>query len=111
MKVAVASRNQFMDSPNLSAPISIPIHWLTHLFGCWHKKMGNPFTHENQTYCTCMECGAHRKFDIVRWKNTGPYYNNPVLALYESFSVKKDNKSKAVSTFEIARWVEDGGKT
>jgi hypothetical protein len=109
MKVVDASSNQFEDRLNLSAPTSIPIHWLTHLFGCWHRNMGTPFTKGNQTYCTCMECGAHRKFDMVSWKNTGPYYHNPVVALYDSPSeIIKSSKSRAeVSEFLLLKWLDE----
>jgi hypothetical protein len=84
MKVVNASSNQLADPLDLPAPKSIPIHWLTHLFGCWHPKMSAPFTRGDQTYCTCIKCGAHRKFDLKLRKNVGRYYRDPVHALYES---------------------------
>ena len=95
MKVADKSSNKFEDQLNLSAPISTPIHWLTHLFGCWHRNMGTPFTLGSQTYCICTKCGAHRKFDTGLRKNTGPYYYNPDVALYDSpVENKKSSNSK-----------------
>ena len=75
---------------NNSFPEPIPINWLTHLFGCWHQKMGNPFTRGDQTYCTCRECGACRKFDMVRWKSVGPYFYNPILELYDEFKIQPE---------------------
>lgn len=68
----------------LPTPIRIPINWLTHLFGCWHKKMNNPFTRNNETYRTCITCGARRHFNVERSRMTGPYYNVPPSALYDS---------------------------
>ena len=111
MKVADISSNQFVDHLNLSTQVAIPIHWLTHLFGCWHKKMGTPFTRGSQTYRTCMRCGAHRKFDMMLRKNTGPYYYYPIVTLYDSPSeVKRSSDIKGVSALEIDRWLEEGDK-
>ncbi|HRH44015.1 MAG TPA: hypothetical protein PKY82_20455 [Pyrinomonadaceae bacterium] len=72
---------------NLSIPKSVKISWLAHLFGCWHKQMGTPFTRGSQTYSTCRECGACRKFDMIRWKSVGPYFYNPILGLYEDSQI------------------------
>ena len=71
-----------IEIPAISLPIKI--HWLTHLFGCWHKQMGVPFTRGIETYCVCRECGACRKFDTEKWKSIGSYYYNPILALYDA---------------------------
>lgn len=59
------------------------MRWLTRLFGCWHKKMSPPFTQEGETYCSCMDCGARREFNVVRGKMTGAYYYTAPSALYE----------------------------
>ncbi|MEK7725127.1 MAG: hypothetical protein AAB336_12300 [Acidobacteriota bacterium] len=75
---------------NDSFPKAIPINWLARLFGCWHKKMGNPFTRGNQTYSSCRTCGACRKFDMVKWKNVGPYFYNPILELYDELPMKTE---------------------
>jgi hypothetical protein len=62
---------------------STPMRWLTRLFGCWHKKMSPPFTHEGDTYRTCMNCGARRQFNVGRGKMTGAYYHTSPSALYK----------------------------
>jgi hypothetical protein len=80
--------NKFSNKPDATETKLLPISWLTRVFGCWHKKMGSPFTRGNQTYCTCMLCGACQKFDVKLWKNTGPFYYNPILALYDFHSEK-----------------------
>ena len=54
---------------------AVPIPWLRRIFGCRHKKMSSPITRDNQTYSTCLDCGARRRFDTMKWKLTGPYYN------------------------------------
>ena len=105
-----SSLKKLTNTLELNETILIPLSFLTRLFGCRHKKMGTPFTRGNQTYCTCMLCGACQKFDVKLWKNTGPFYYNPVLPLYDLHSEKPPSKSQVVSSFEIDRWVEDGGQ-
>ena len=70
-------------------PPAMPIHWLTHLFGCWHKEMNQPFTLNHDTYCTCMRCGARRHFNVERSKMTGSYYYAPPSVLYDPPAPKK----------------------
>lgn len=102
-------RNRKVENGSLSE--AIRINWLTHLFGCWHKRMGTPFTRGGQTYCACRECGACRKFDMVRWKSVGSYYYNPILALYDvPLIVKKNIDYTGVTFLELDRWTEDGGQ-
>ena len=45
--------------------------------------MAPPFTHNIETYCVCMDCGAHREFNLVRGKMVGPYYHVAPTVLYE----------------------------
>lgn len=63
---------------------SMPMRWLTRLFGCWHKKMSPPYTGDGATYRTCMNCGARRQFDAGRGRMTGPYYHSSPSSLYKS---------------------------
>lgn len=44
------------------------------VFGCWHREMSRPFTHDGQTYRACLDCGARRAFDTQNWKMVGAYY-------------------------------------
>ena len=44
------------------------------LFGCWHRRMSLPFTRGNETYRTCVDCGARRRFDLEQWNMVGGYY-------------------------------------
>ena len=44
------------------------------LFGCWHKDMSRPFSHKDQAYRTCLDCGASRKFNVGNWEMQGDYY-------------------------------------
>jgi hypothetical protein len=46
--------------------------------------MAPPFTQNNETYCVCMDCGAHREFNLGRGKMVGPYYHVAPTVLYES---------------------------
>lgn len=87
---------------NNSFPEPIPINWLTHLFGCWHQQIGTPFTRGDQTYRTCRECGACRKFDLVSWKSVGSYFYNPILELYDDPQIKTEKIIKEeISGFEL----------
>ncbi len=49
-------------------------NWLTRVFGCWHSEMSRPFTHDGESYRTCLECGARRNFDPKKWEMVGAYY-------------------------------------
>jgi hypothetical protein len=44
------------------------------VFGCWHLKMGLPFTRGDETYRTCTSCGARRRFDLDQWTSVGGFY-------------------------------------
>src|SRR5215210_9408499 len=68
------------DSPPRTA---IPNRWLTRLFGCRHRHMSPPFTGGEETYRSCMRCGARRLFDVERGRMTGAYYYAPLSSLYE----------------------------
>jgi len=47
---------------------------LKRVFGCWHLKMSLPFSGPKETYRTCIDCGARRRFDPDLWATGGPYY-------------------------------------
>jgi len=44
------------------------------IFGCWHVKMSRPFSRGNETYRTCVACGARRRFDLEKWEMVGSFY-------------------------------------
>ena len=48
--------------------------WVGRVFGCWHTEMSRPFSHQGQAYRTCLNCGAHRKFNLSNWKMQGQFY-------------------------------------
>jgi hypothetical protein len=68
------------DSP---PQVATPNSWLTRLFGCRHRHMSPPFTGGEETYRSCMSCGARRSFNVGRGRMTGAYYYAPLSALYE----------------------------
>lgn len=47
---------------------------VTRIFGCWHKEMSRPFSNQGQTYRSCLDCGARRKFNVGSWEMQGDYY-------------------------------------
>jgi hypothetical protein len=57
-----------------SAPATAFGGWFTRVFGCWHKEMSRPFTHQGQTYRMCLDCGARRQFNLRRWEMQGDFY-------------------------------------
>lgn len=71
-----------------SSRTAIPNRWLTRLFGCRHRHMSPPFTGGEETYRSCMRCGARRMFDVERGRMMGAYYYAPITALYESQTPK-----------------------
>ena len=55
------------------------------VFGCWHRKLSLPFTRGDETYQTCISCGARRRYDLDQWKSVGEfYYPKDRAALYGS---------------------------
>ena len=67
------------DGMDVSALISARIAPVTgvlrRVFGCWHLQMSLPFTRDNETYRTCVNCGARRRFDLERWAMVGDFYH------------------------------------
>ena len=57
-----------------SAHLSTIKRALKRVFGCWHREMSLPFTCGNETYRTCIKCGARRQFDLERWTTVGEFY-------------------------------------
>lgn len=47
---------------------------LRRVFGCWHRRMSLPFTRGGETYRTCVDCGARRRYDLEQWRMVGPFY-------------------------------------
>jgi hypothetical protein len=45
--------------------------------------MSPPFTGGEETYRSCMRCGARRLFNVERGKMTGAYYYASLSSLYE----------------------------
>jgi len=68
---------------DLPLQTAIPNGWLTRLFGCRHRHMSPPFTAGEETYRSCMSCGARRLFNVERGRMTGAYYYAPLSSLYE----------------------------
>ena len=57
-----------------SALVSTIKSALKRVFGCWHREMSLPFTRGNETYRTCVNSGARRRFDLQRWTMVGHFY-------------------------------------
>lgn len=56
---------------------------MSRIFGCWHLNMSLPFSRGNDTYRTCVACGARRRFDLEQWEMVGSfYYPERNLGLY-----------------------------
>lgn len=45
--------------------------------------MSPPFTWGEETYRSCIRCGARRLFNVERGKMTGAYYYASLSSLYE----------------------------
>jgi len=59
----------------ISARFTPIIGILRRAFGCWHLQMSLPFTRDNETYRTCVSCGARRRFDLAQWAMVGDFYH------------------------------------
>ncbi len=83
MPAVQTSLKQYVARIASFAPISMPIYRLMNIFRCRHAKMGSPFTRDNETYCTCMNCGARRQFNVKRGKMAGTFYYPSASVLYD----------------------------
>lgn len=63
--------------------------WLSRLFGCWHTDMSRPFTLRGVTARVCLDCGARRRFDTVRWQMVGAYYYDAASVASDLYTVEK----------------------
>ncbi len=66
-------------SNNINVLNSIPSgggagSWVARVFGCWHREMSRPFSQAGRSYRTCLNCGAHRRFNVGNWEMQGSYY-------------------------------------
>lgn len=91
------SSKQALDSTQVNMPGSATIRaeWLARIFGCWHLKMSRPFTQNGVSRRTCLDCGAHRRFNLDEWKMVGPYYYSVPLSVQraeESLTVTAGGK-------------------
>jgi len=59
----------------ISARVAPSIGVLRRVFGCWHLQLSLPFTRDNETYRTCVNCGARRRFDLDQWTMVGDFYH------------------------------------
>lgn len=64
-------RDPMVEPDGVTAQFS---NWLARIFGCWHSELSRPFTHEGGSYRACLECGARRDFDPVKWEMVGSFY-------------------------------------
>jgi len=61
-------------------------NWLNRLIGCWHMEMSRPFSSEGQAYRVCLNCGAHRAFNLKNWEMKGSfYYDHPSTKQLSAF--------------------------
>jgi len=51
------------------------------IFGCWHRRLSRPITTDNETYQTCLECGARRRFDYGTFRSFGRFYYPPAARI------------------------------
>jgi hypothetical protein len=49
------------------------------LFGCRHENLSRPFSQNNVTYRSCLDCGARRQFDGQTLQTFGAFYYPPIV--------------------------------
>ena len=61
--------------------------WVNRIIGCWHTEMSRPFSSQGQAYRVCLNCGAHRRFNLRNWEMQGDfYYSVPTSKQFRAFS-------------------------
>ena len=58
----------------ISGVVSIVRRVTARIFRCWHANMSQPFSRGDETYRTCVACGARRRFDLEHRKMVGSFY-------------------------------------
>src|SRR5262245_38645342 len=48
--------------------------WVARVFGCRHTEMSRPFSYQGHAYRVCLNCGAHRHFNLGNWRMHGDLY-------------------------------------
>ena len=71
---AVIEQTRMEGSWFLRDRLSRVYHVFRRILGCWHRHMSLPFTRGNDTYRTCVNCGARRRFDLDQWTMVGAFY-------------------------------------
>jgi len=57
------------------------------LFGCGHRNLSRPFSHESVAYRTCLQCGARKQFNTQTLETVGGFYNPPTARVDALFLV------------------------
>lgn len=52
---------------------------LVRLFGCGHRNLSRPFSHQKIAYRACLQCGARKRFCAQTLKTFGRFYNSPKI--------------------------------
>ena len=82
---AIVERSSLEPWPYQSGRLAPVRNIANRVFGCWHLKVSLPFTRGDETYQTCISCGARRRFDPDQWTSVGSfYYPNTQSVLYGS---------------------------
>lgn len=70
---------EMVEQPDLAWPFALGKlprikNVMKRMFGCWHSNVSLPFTRGDETYQTCVSCGARRRFDLDQWASVGGFY-------------------------------------
>lgn len=47
------------------------------MFGCFHRNLSRPFTRDEVSYRSCLECGARKRFDTDSLRTFRTFYYPP----------------------------------
>ena len=80
---AIFERNKITQSlvNQQDETFGIKIGLAAKLFGCRHKRISRPFTIGNNSYRSCLHCGARKQFDTRTLKTYGSFHNPPAVSL------------------------------
>ena len=71
---AIVERSSLEPWSYQSGRLALVRNIVNRVFGCWHLKVSLPFTRGDETYQTCISCGARRRFDLDQWTSVGGFY-------------------------------------
>jgi len=54
---------------------------IARILGCWHSNLSRPFVSGDESYRSCIQCGARKHFDTESLQTYGAFHFPPEVSL------------------------------